>query len=134
VDGFVRAGQTEQAFMTALGASNVELTRHACLAYDVASIFHSDAGCIVSQTVLVCLMQQLGSSLGAEGKTDFDLELDWLQEIAVVIDSSDPQIGSHVKGVQQQLVGQTQKAIERTQGKDKRKLTGLLAMVRGIVV
>jgi len=135
VDANLATGDLEKTFMDALGMSKVQVVLHACKSVDISDIFHADTGVAVSQTVLVCLMQQLGSSIAADGKSEFDVETEWLQEIVLVVDSTDAKIGTHVNGVKQQLIKHVGDAIAKlAQGKEKRKLTGLLQMVKGIAV
>ena len=132
----IEAGNFQDAFMTALGASNIGVTEFCCENVELEEVFHGEEGCVVTQTVLVCLMQQLGSSIAAGGKGGkgiFDMEAEWLQEIVLCIDPSDKDIGSHVKGVKAQLIKLISSTVEGlAAGKEKRKLNGLLQMVRGL--
>ena len=126
----------EKAFMTALGASKVELTLFCCGIAKVGDIFHSANGCAVSQTVLLCLLQQLGSSI-ASGKSTYKLETEWLQEVALTIDPSNPTIKSHLPQVKAQLirhikVGADSIKQDPTLIAEKRKLMGLLSIVSTI--
>ena len=135
---YLGAGQYEEAFTVALGANSLECALFACKSASPEAVFHAEGGAaeaggvLVSQTVLLCLMQQLGSSI-ASGSTDFKMECEWLQEIAVAIDPNDAAIQPHIKSVLGQLISSVSTAIDSIKDeKDKRKLKMLLTFVRGV--
>ncbi len=137
VEKLMSKSEFESAFMTALSASKVEIALFACGLAQLERVFHGDSGCLVSQTVLVCLMQQLGSSLVTVGKTSFALECEWLKEVLLCIDPNDQTIGKHVDAVKMQLAKYISKAtenLEKNNGpvREKRNLQMLAQMTKGI--
>jgi len=127
----------EKGFMTALGASKIELTVYCCSVMTIADIFHSATGCAVSQTVLLCLLQQLGSSIANSNGASFKLEIDWLQETALTVDPTNATIKNHLPQVKAQLIRHIKTGVEKIQSdpaliSEKRKLMGLLSIVTTI--
>ena len=98
------AKEYEKAFMVALQAGNVNLCLYCCSMVDLSAVFHTEEGCVVSQTVLLCLLQQIGSAFMLPGKKDFKMESEWLQEVSLNIDASNPSIEKHLPDVKKQLL------------------------------
>ena len=137
VKGSMDGGKYESAFMAALQASNVALSLYCCSIADIATIFHGDDGtCKVSQTVLLCLLQQVGSALVIPGKEEFGLEISWLNECSLTIDAEDESIKGHLGAVKAQLLRHVKAAMAEVQKKnkvvEKRKLQGLIGIVTAI--
>ncbi|GMH49171.1 hypothetical protein TrVE_jg11126 [Triparma verrucosa] len=134
---FASNKEYEKAFMSALGASKIELTVYCCSVMTISDIFHSATGCAVSQTVLLCLLQQLGSSIANSKGNSFKLEIDWLQETALTVDPTNSTISNHLPQVKAQLIRHIKAGAESIQNdpaliSEKRKLMGLLSIVSTI--
>ena len=137
VKGLMEEEKYDQAFMTALQASKLDLSLYTCSLVDVATIFHGEDGnCKVSQTVLLCLLQQIGSSLIEGGKETFGLEVEWITECSLTIEAEDPNIKSHLPQVKAQLLRHIKQAMVDAQARnmvvEKRRLQGLVGVVTAI--
>jgi hypothetical protein len=90
----------------------------------------------LSQPILLCLMQQLGTSLvvPATAKPDVSIELTWLQEIAMALDPGNSQIRAHVPGVVRQLLTGINARMGRDDPRYREPLRRLLQVVRGMQV
>jgi hypothetical protein len=90
----------------------------------------------LSQPILLCLMQQLGTSLlaPADAKPDVALEVAWLLEIALNLDPTSGQIRAHVPGVVRQLLTGINSRMERDDPRLRDPLRRLLQVVRGMQV
>ena len=84
--------------MKALGASKLNLVTWLLKQLDSEHIFVLDP-LPLSQTVLICLLQQLGSQL----HNDTDLKLQWLKQIALALDRDDPNIAAFAPNMLSQL-------------------------------
>ena len=123
------AGNIQDAFMTAVSAGNLAVVEFCCKNAELEDVFHGDTGCVLSQTVLVCLTQQLGNAM----KAPFVWEVEWLQEILLCIDPHDKDVGSHVKAVRAGFIEHILETLEGLEaGKEKRRLSGLLLALRGL--
>ena len=129
----LKANNFEAAFTTALSSNNAELAVFACKNADISVVLDEDS-LVVSQAILLCLMQQLSASLMKLNNTEVSTELEWLQEIAIVLKPNDQSIAAHAAGVLKQ-VGQNISAksamgdLSRIQ---KRQLQTLLQVLRGV--
>ncbi|TDH68318.1 hypothetical protein CCR75_004504 [Bremia lactucae] len=88
----------EEAFKFALGAQNVNLVMFACRQCDPRVVL----GCHppkLSQTLILCLVQQLGADL----VDDLETKLNWLRESLLVMDVRDQTIAGFVTSVLQEL-------------------------------
>lgn len=93
--------QYDEAFMKALGAKDLGLVTWLCKQLDTAMLFGdgADEHPPLSQTVLVCLLQQLGAQLS----TDTTLKLEWMKEIALNLDKDNEDIATYAPDVLKQL-------------------------------
>jgi hypothetical protein len=137
VRGLIEQGKYDEAFMMALQASKLDLSLYTCSLVDVATIFHGEDGnCKVSQTVLLCLLQQIGSGFVEDGKETFDLEVEWITECSLTIDAEDPNIKNHLPQVKAQLLRHIKQAMAGVQKRnmvvEKRRLQGLVGVVTSI--
>mmetsp|Transcript_8163 Transcript_8163/g.11768 ORF Transcript_8163/g.11768 Transcript_8163/m.11768 type:complete len:129 (+) Transcript_8163:3228-3614(+) len=87
---------------------------------------------LLSQPILLCLMQQLGAVLGLSKENDLKTELDWLQEIALTLDTSNESIQRHVPSVLQQLVANINAKMSQGDPFLRRPLQMLLQVIRGM--
>lgn len=86
-----RARQYEEAFTKAVSAANGDIVVFTCKSSDITAAFNGEV--TLSQTILICLMQQLGAVLvSVTDPTDFKTIVMWLQEIAVTIDPTNENI------------------------------------------
>jgi enhancer of mRNA-decapping protein 4 len=81
----------EEAFTKAVSAANGDIVVFTCKHADITAAFNGEV--TLSQTILICLMQQLGAVLvSATDPSDFKIIVTWLQEIAVTIDPTNESI------------------------------------------
>lgn len=81
----------EEAFTKAVSAANGDIVVYTCKHADITAAFSGEV--TLSQTILICLMQQLGAVLiSATDPGDFKIIVTWLQEIAVTIDPTNESI------------------------------------------
>ena len=81
----------EEAFTKAVSAANGDIVVFTCKNADITAAFSGEV--TLSQTILICLMQQLGAVLiSATDPGDFKIIVTWLQEIAVTIDPTNESI------------------------------------------
>lgn len=86
-----QARRYEEAFTKAVSAANGDIVVFTCKHADITAAFNGEV--TLSQTILICLMQQLGAVLvSATDPTDFKIIVTWLQEIAVTIDPTNENI------------------------------------------
>ena len=129
----IKAHNFEGAFTAALSANSAEMTVFACKHSDISSVLDED-NLLVSQAILLCLMQQLSASLVEDDNSDPVVELEWLQEIAVVLKPQDPSINAHATNVLRQA-GQNisaKSAMGDVPRMQKRQLQTLLQVLRGL--
>lgn len=85
----------------------------------------------LSQTVLLCLLQQLGASLGKkETGNDTALELNWIEGVSLKIDCDDAAVKQHLNGVKVQVI----KSLEKIAivAEDPTRVEVIKRMVKGI--
>lgn len=99
----LRHGRFNEAFQQALGASDLDLVTWLCAEAPRDDIFDVDPP-LLSQTILLCLMQQLSFNLGKQTA----LKLDWLKQISLVFNPQEPEIATFVT----QVLGQLQQNLE----------------------
>lgn len=93
-----QANRYEDAFTKAVSASDGGVVMFICKNVNPGLIFNAGSP-VLSQTVLLCLMQQLGAVLlTATEAEDMKLILLWLQEVAVTIDPKDVNIQRRKSG------------------------------------
>jgi len=119
------------AFTKALSASDAGLAIFTCENSDIVTILEGPTPKL-SQPILLCLMQQLGSHLLLSNETELNVEVAWLQHIAVTLDPLDERIKNHLFDVRYQLIENIHKKISETSHIMKRPLQMLLQVIRGI--
>mmetsp|Transcript_67949 Transcript_67949/g.100812 ORF Transcript_67949/g.100812 Transcript_67949/m.100812 type:complete len:1174 (+) Transcript_67949:364-3885(+) len=136
---YIRTHQYEQAFTKALSASKGEYVVFACKHADLSLAFGNNNNMIsnnatsLSQPILLCLMQQLGAVLiTSYDKEELRIELAWLQEIAVSLDTNHESIRRHVGQVLQQLVANINAKMAEGDMSLRRPLQTLLQVIRGM--
>ena len=92
IEGLLGERKYDEALMKALGAQDLELVTWLCGKVE-PSIMHDSEP--LSQTVLVCLLQQLGAEL----QTDTAMKVSWLKEIALNLDQNSAEIAAHAPQV-----------------------------------
>jgi protein-tyrosine-phosphatase len=133
---FLNAQNYEVAFTKALSSNNAELTKFCCRNADLALVLGGSEGgaVLLSQPILLCIVQQLGSTLATSPPhaADVKMELEWMQEIALSLNASDPTIRQHVPQVMSQLDGNIQTKLNQGDPALRRPLQMLLQVLRGI--
>ena len=125
------------AFTKALSASSAETAVFCCKHADISSLLDNDNS-ILSQPILLCLMQQLGSvlSLPPQLQTEADVFMitEWLQDIAVSINPTDVSIKNHVTEITNSVMENIHGKLNTVgiDGKLRRKLQMLLQVIRGV--
>jgi len=119
-----QAGHYEAAFNEVLSKSDLEATRWAIEgASPVVAIPQ------LSQTVLLCLLQQLGASLGKKTE-NFSNELNWIEACSLRLDSNDSSISNHLDKVKRQVV--TNLGTVAAISSDKNRVEVIKRIVKGI--
>lgn len=98
IPGLLAARDYDGAFNAALSAANPELLIWTCRQVSPAALAAAEPAPL-SQVCLLSLVQQLGANLGLTGGADTDLRLDWLTEVAPLLEPSNPTIAPHLRGV-----------------------------------
>jgi hypothetical protein len=109
----VKASRLEEAFSRALGMQDVGTVGWLCSQVDAASVLSRDPPAL-SQMVLLSLVQQLASDLGAGAAT----KLPWIREAAMVLDPRDAQTAPHLRPVLEQVTAALQAAVGKLKGAD----------------
>lgn len=116
----------DNAFQKALSASNLEMVVWLCSESVLDDIFDPIPP-LLSPTVQLCLMQQLGFRL----EEDTALKLEWLKQISLVFKPHEPEIAAYVGGVLEQLHKSLQAAAPQiTRQSDAKELRFVLKAVR----
>jgi len=126
----IRIQEYEKAFTQALSVSNSAMALFTCTHSDLSSVLEGTTP-VLSQPIMLCLMQQLGSDLLND--EDLNVKVAWLQSIAVTLDPHNESIKKHIKGVCHQLVGNLQAKMQMENDVTlRRHLQMLLQVIRGI--
>ncbi|XP_076449707.1 enhancer of mRNA-decapping protein 4-like [Babylonia areolata] len=96
----VNRGKHDKAFQLALSASNLELVLYVCELVDPGELFGSTP-CLLSQPVLLSLIQQLSAELSSSTTT----KIRYLTEAMTILDPKDPVTQEHIPVVLEGLVG-----------------------------
>ncbi|XP_044275754.1 enhancer of mRNA-decapping protein 4 isoform X2 [Varanus komodoensis] len=94
----LQQGHLNQAFQQALTAADLNLVLYVCETVDPQQVFGQHP-CPLSQPVLLSLIQQLSSDLGART----ELKLSYLEEAVMHLDHSDPITRDHMGSVMNQV-------------------------------
>jgi len=133
ITALCQAQRYEEAFTKAVSASDGEIVLFACQQSDAAAVFNGEESTIISQPILICLLQQLGAVLvTATDAEDIKTILTWLQEIAVTIDPSNTNIQRHVASVVQQLLVNINSKLANCEPQFRRQLQTLMRVIRGM--
>lgn len=121
----------EEAFTKAVSNPTVDMTIFCCRSAELQEIL-GGAQPVLSQPILLCLMQQLGTVLVTSQDPHFELE--WLQEITLSLNPTDPNIFRHVPGVLQQVVTNINQRMQQSSNDPllRRPLQRMLQVVRGM--
>jgi len=132
VNALLQAKQYQAAFTKAVSTSNADMAVYACGRADVQQVLGGNSPQL-SQPILLCLMQLLGAALANTTSPDaLAVELEWLQEIALTLNPSDPNIQRHVPTVLHHLVGSVNQKISQGDPQLRRPLHMLLQVIRGM--
>jgi len=125
--------QFEPAFTRAVSASTAELAVFCCANADVNEVL-AVPNVRLSQPIIICLMQQLGTVVATARNSTLQVELEWLQDLAMSLDPKDKTISQHVPRVLQQLVTSINTRVADGDPNLRRPLQRLLSIVRGIPI
>jgi hypothetical protein len=125
---FLKDKNYELAFRRAVANATVDMTLFCCRKASIQDIFASGQAKL-SQPILLCMLQQLGTVLVTS--TDLSFVLEWLQEISLSLyPPVDPQIRPHlpivVKQAMSSLSERMELEVEFTLQRSLRKLQSLL--------
>jgi enhancer of mRNA-decapping protein 4 len=123
--------QYEAAFTRAVAASTADMAVFCCTNADLNDVLGGTAPKL-SQPILLCLMQQLGTVLGTSDVINLQTELEWLQEIALSLNPADASIQKHVPTVLQQLVASINARLNQGDQTLRRSLQRLVQVIRGM--
>ncbi|XP_066493402.1 enhancer of mRNA-decapping protein 4 [Tiliqua scincoides] len=125
----LQQGHLNQAFQQALTAADLNLVLYVCETVDPQQVFGQHP-CPLSQPVLLSLIQQLSSDLGART----ELKLNYLEEAVMHLDHSDPITRDHMGSVMNQV---RQKLFQFLQAEPHNNLSKparrLMIMLQGLV-
>lgn len=131
----LRERHFEEAFTKAVSSSSLELTLFCCSNTNLQEVMGGEKPAL-SQPILLCLMQQLGTVLLTSNDPNYlRLELEWLQEIALSLNPLDPSIQRHVPVVLQQVAKSIHQRLQHAPATDlqlRRSLQRMLQLVRGM--
>lgn len=134
VNALLQQKQYQAAFTKAVSTSSADMAVYACSRANINAVLGGSAPQL-SQPILLCLMQQLGAALATTNSPDaLNIELEWLQEIALTLNPVDPNIQRHVPTVLQQLVGSVNQKMAQGNPQLRRPLHMLLQVIRGMQV
>lgn len=129
----------EAAFTKALSASTANMAGFCCRNTNIVDIFSlpgsastTSSSQPLSQPILLCLMQQLGAVLMSSGDDNLMVELQWLQEIALTLDTKNVNIERHVPAVLQQLMASINDKTGQGDPQLRRPLQMLAQVIRGM--
>ncbi|KAI8474285.1 MAG: hypothetical protein J3K34DRAFT_494464 [Monoraphidium minutum] len=94
----------DAAFNAALSAASPELLSWTCRQVSPAALAAAEPPPL-SQICLLSLVQQLGANLGPGGGPDAELRLDWLTEVAPLLEPAAPSVAPHLRGVLGAVMG-----------------------------
>jgi enhancer of mRNA-decapping protein 4 len=121
----------DAAFTKAVSATTAEIAVFVCKNADLGEVLGGNKPAL-TQPILLCLMQQLGAALLTSNVDDLNVELMWLQEIALTLNSSDQSIARHVPPVLTQLVTSIEARMQQGDPNLRRPLQMLLQVIRGM--
>ncbi|KAL3933208.1 MAG: hypothetical protein SGBAC_010494, partial [Bacillariaceae sp.] len=133
----LRQREYEAAFTKALSTKTPEMAVFCCNRADMGIVMAGSPP-VLSQTVMLILMQNLGAALNLPNNSndnnemDVQTELNWLQECALTLNPSDVSIQRHAPGVLQQLVASINQRTARGEPHLRRPLQMLLQVIRGM--
>lgn len=128
-----QAQRYEEMFSKAIAAVDGDFVLFACKNTDSAKVFNG-VEVILSQPILICLMQQLGAVLvPATDAGDIKTILNWLQEIAVTIDPTNVNIQPHVERVVHTLLANINNKMSNCDPAFRRPLQTLMQVSRGLL-
>jgi enhancer of mRNA-decapping protein 4 len=120
----------EAAFTKALSATTAEMAGFACKSANLGDVLGGTKPAL-SQPIILCLMQQLGTGLVSATNAELQVTLAWLQEIALTLDPTDESIQRHIPSVLQQLVASINAKMQQGDPNLRRPLQMLLQVIRG---
>lgn len=129
---YIKERNYEAAFRRAVSNKTVDMALFCCHSVEIHDVF-GDSQPAVSQPILLCLMQQLGTVL--DSSPDAQFIVDWLQEITIALyPPVDPQINPHLPAVVKNLVTNLMKRIARADDDPalRRSLQKLQSLLRGM--
>jgi len=122
----LRQHKYEEAFTKAVATTSPQMAVYCCANSDIHKVLQSNntglggtqqgAGAVVlPQAILICLMQQLSAALANVTNTPQELQVEvvWLQEIALCMNPKDVSIAQHVPRIVQQLITTVQNLIQK---------------------
>lgn len=135
IDALLSKGKYEEAFTKAIATTTPQTAVYCCARSDVRVVLsdHSKPP-VLSSPILICLMQQLSAALaGTQSAQEMQIELGWLQEIALTMNPTDPSIVQHVPKVLKQLVANVNsRLLLEGNGHFRRPLQMLLQSLMGM--
>merc|ERR1712238_183534 len=120
----LRQHKYEEAFTKAVATTSPQMAVYCCANSDIHKVLQSSntgvgtqqgAAVVLPQAILICLMQQLSAALANATNTPQELQVEvvWLQEIALCMNPKDVSIAQHVPRIVQQLITTVQNLIQK---------------------
>jgi hypothetical protein len=139
VDALLRQSKYEEAFTKAVATTTPQMAVYCCARSDLNKVLQNGNTPCLSQAILICLMQQLSAALAHTQNTHQELQVEvlWLQEIALCMNPNDVSIQQHVPRILQQLITNVSNRISVEEQTDpnsqfRRPLQMLLQILRGM--
>jgi len=131
IEHFLNIKEYERAFTKALSISDVEFALLVCKNADLQTVLEGEFPCL-SQPILLCLMQQLGTNIANASIDDTKLIVAWLQSIAIILDPNHDTIKKHVANICAQVTDNINRKLSICDFSIRRPLQMLLQVIRGI--
>lgn len=126
----------EEAFAKAISSNTTQPTLFCCQNADVDEVIGMGDQPLLSQPILLCLMQTLGKALRATSDlNDLRLQMKWIQEIAVSLNPVDSSIKPLVPNVKKQVAEDVHHCLQKSPTmdvKDRRFFLCTLHMIKGM--
>ena len=114
LEALLEEKQVDEALMKALGARDLTLVSWLCNKVDPREILHEAP---LSQTVLICLLQQLGQDL----ETDTAMKLEWFKMITLNLEKDHADIAVHAPKVVAELQARIREFLDTEKGRSVRQ-------------
>lgn len=131
IEKLLKQGQYENAFKEAFSAEDPDMTVYCCSKANLNVVLGGSKPQL-SQPIVLCVLQQLGTTVTTADESNLRVALDWLQECAYTLDATDDRIKQHVPAVLRQVLSSIDARMKRGEETMRRPLQRLLQIIRGM--